>query len=318
MSATFRQPEISVREELNALDNLPAQVAQNTWDIGNQAGMLGGYTGKNLLINGNKGVSQRGDFLTPVTCLNNTYYIDRYTTAITGAGLAVNISLNNGKLKQECTTGASSAFMGSVQSIENPARFDGRVLTYSALVTANHPVVLRVRDGARQHFSPHHSGDGSEVLMTVTFTKSVNDTLFQCIITEYDGSLKAVNVGDFFEVGNEQLELGDQATDFEVVDPATQLMRCQRYYELIDCNNQNIISSYTLVGAPANFDHTFRMIPKRVNGSVTTDPLTITGSNVTGDWQGTAGLDTVKIRGTFSASNSSYNLPKIKIDSELY
>lgn len=36
-----------------------------------------------------------------------------------------------------------------------------------------------------------------------------------------------------FDIANVQLEFGDTATDFEYVDPATQLARCQRYFEVL-------------------------------------------------------------------------------------
>jgi len=75
-------------------------------------------------------------------------------------------------------------------------------------------------------------------------------------------------VASVYKITGAQLELGDKATDFEMVDQATQFMRCQRYFERIKADARTKIGNGVLTQQD-QFYSTMFFTEKRVPPNVT-------------------------------------------------
>lgn len=228
MTLSVSVPAVNLREVADEVCAISARVAKNA----NALRPLQAYAGKNLLMNGNKSLSQRGNFSTPVAVVTGTFYIDRYSVDI--ANLTAEFSHNNGVNRVEATSVGANSFLQQTQKIENWADFARKTLTYTAEVRTNYDdVSISARFGGSRVHSKTITPD--EEWHEVSFSFTVIDTVDRLIV--YVGSvIEGVSlsnaIGDYFETRNEQLELGSEFTGFEVVNPATQLMQCRRYFQL--------------------------------------------------------------------------------------
>ena len=257
MSATFKQVAINVREALNALCGIESQVAKNT-----QALLpLKAYAGRNLLINGDNNITQRGDFSTPTPIVTSSYYVDRFKT-VDSAGL-MEISVGDYNLdamarvvRYEATATGNTTFEHK-QLLEDTFIDKGKTVTYTAWVRANFPVIIRFNDGIdgwdAVGKNAIHSGGGEWELLTATTVISKTNTAVgsrPSITNYFNGLVASVTIGDYVEIGAVQYELGSEATEFEHVDPATQFVKCRRYFRISEATGQ-----------AAEFAHEMRALP---------------------------------------------------------
>lgn len=232
MTATFKQDAISVRERLDSLEchHHDARYVQQ-----------GQVFGKNILINGDNSITQRGDFSAGVSVGSTAeVFVDRVKArAHASANATFTHEPYNSELgARTCkiVVGTSSSSVPHVyflQIIENFQALQGKTVTFTAQVRtnkANSGIYISV-GGQAMESSQRHSGNGQweTISMTVELPSTIESEL-SCVVSFYNGDIPDVAAGDYIEMGQVQLELGSEFTGFEVVTPADQLARCQRYY----------------------------------------------------------------------------------------
>lgn len=240
--ARFQQKFINIRERLNNLTN---HRHDNLYE------KKGTFLGKNLLINGDKSISQRGDFSSPVNLVSGSVYTDKYKVITTLNGQYTNGQFNteiNSRTNFLQATVSNTGIIYTVQEVENYKQFIGRTLTYTAQVRSNINATLTANDGLTSVSNTHHSGNGEWELLTVTFkVHDLASQLFVSVITSASFS-SAINAGDYFEVGQEQLEFGDKFTGFEYILPGAQLTNCRRYwYSVVSDYDFDVIGTFVAI-----------------------------------------------------------------------
>ena len=203
---------------------------------------------KNLIINGNFTISQRGDYTSATTFASGIYYLDRWN--IKGGTPTGTIQDLGHKVKLTATATNSSGQMMIRQVIEDKTinLYPGKIVTLSALVKSNNPNcrVMYEFSGQGGWMSHNidtnhntHSGNGGEERLYVIFKipdnyASVNTSNELRVYVGFDTYNSAggvqVNSGDYFEASEVQLEVGKNATEFEHRSYGEELALCQRYY----------------------------------------------------------------------------------------
>jgi len=184
----------------------------------------GGTGFKNLIINGDFSVWQRGvDFTTST----NTFCADRWRG---WTNTACNITrIDSGGLKIQSTedTANNTSYMGIFQRIEHPSLYAGKPFTMSVKVRTNrNDVCLRVSSIVN---GPPVSADQLEVWQTLTLTSTFPTHGLVGVITFANGGTNLA-VDDYMEIKDFQVELGPVATPFEHRPPGLELSLCQRYF----------------------------------------------------------------------------------------
>ena len=193
---------------------------------------------KNLIINGNFQVSQRGDFTTADTMSGGLYRMDRwvpYMSGIVGTLQHTSIELDgiNYKAAKCVAINTSSGEMAYQQRIEMANIPSGSTVTASAMVRAtNSNVCLRYYNGEGWTMGQHHTGDGSWQKLTTTF--KVVDNVNGYYVVQLMST--QMNIGEYFEITNVQLELGSVATEFEHKSYGEELALCSRYFQVTEAS----------------------------------------------------------------------------------
>ena len=213
----------------------------------------GALSNRNVLINGNFSVSQRGDFTTASTWGSGylSYSLDRWT--IKRSGMTGTIQDLGNRVKVVATTPDGTDQMMIQQNIEdkNINHLAGKTVTLSALVKTNRSdcrVMYELSGdtgwmGRNVDVSNNeHSGGGSDERLTATFTLPADMTgvavrVYVGFDTEDSVGSISLTAGDYFEAAEVQLEVGDTATPFEHRSYGDELARCQRYYYQDDTDN---------------------------------------------------------------------------------
>jgi hypothetical protein len=248
MTVKISKPAVNLREELNELKK-PTGVAGEAMlraETPQEQFNLIGAGRRNLLINGDFQVSQRGDFTTASTATNN-YWVDRWYADVS-APVSVNKQHTTGididgtptiaKAAKLIATSGGTSYIGLRQKIENGTQYVGRTLTYSAYVKSNSSnarlTSYIVGSNNQVVVSEPHSGSGEWERLTVTFvmtgTPSSAWFVSAFISTPNIGSIP-MTTGEYIEITMAQMELGKVATPFEHRSYGEELALCQRYYE---------------------------------------------------------------------------------------
>lgn len=210
---------------------------------------------RNLIINGDFSVSQRGTSFTT----DNVYTIDRwYSGDGSGGSPARTLSQETFTLGQTDVpgayyylrhnqTGASTNGNASlVHKVEDVTRFDGQTVTFSFYAKANAAMDVDFR--FTQDFG---TGGSPSADVTVTDSLTLGTTWQRYTITKTLGSLSGKTLGtdgvqtSFFRIVFDltptttftfdlalcQLEYGSEPTPFEHRSFGDELARCQRYYQ---------------------------------------------------------------------------------------
>ena len=233
MAVKFTKPEINVREKLAELDK-PSGIAGEAMlraeTVAEQQALIG-VGRRNMIINGDFYVSQRGDYTSATTITNGTYYLDR---CISYAGNVGGTVQDMGGSIKHTATNSTVGYLGLEQRIEDYSRLGGETITVSAEVKSNHSSArIMIYDSAYRD-GVHHSGGGGWEKLTHTFT--VNTSLSRLWVQVWiSDSASSLNVnmtsGDYIEVRNFQVERGKIATPFEHRSYGEELALCQRYYQ---------------------------------------------------------------------------------------
>jgi hypothetical protein len=250
MAVKFTKPEINVREKLAELDK-PSGIAGEAMlraETPQEQFNLIGAGRRNLLINGDFQVSQRGNYTTAASA-NVSYFVDRWYTDvaspvsvnrqhITGIDIPDTPLISKGV--RLVATSSGTSYTGVRQKIENPTQYVGRTFTYSGWVRSN---TRNARLTSYGNGSPNqvivsepHSGSGEWEKLSVTFTlnsNTVNGWFVSAFISTAGIGSVAQVTGDYIEVTQLQLELGKVATPFEHRSYGEELALCQRYYHTL-------------------------------------------------------------------------------------
>ena len=226
---------------------------------------------RNLIINGDFKVSQRGDY-TSVTQLvdSELYMLDRWVTRES----AVSGTLQDlgGKIRLEATS-TGTGQVRVVQHIETQDLVLGGTYTFSALVKSNSSTAgLGIFDdetsgsGDTDTYYVRHTGDGTEQRLSVTFTvRTTEPYYFSARMALEPSGNGSITTGDYIEIAEVQLELGSVATEFEHRSYGEELALCQRYYEVL----QETLRGSTGGGGNDGLVNWFYKVQKRVTPTVT-------------------------------------------------
>ena len=203
---------------------------------------------KNLIINGDNRISQRGTYTSALDFVHNQYHFDRWKSNKAGGSIDGTIVQSSATIDgaicitqlYTVTTGSASSYIGAHQKLEFPETFIGRTVTISAWVksnttTARLQIYNQASGGNATIAVDTHTGGGAWEYLTATGTVLAGTTalsLFVATLTEAAGTLTTVT-GDYIEFTNVQMELGPVATDFEHRSYGEILADCQRYFQII-------------------------------------------------------------------------------------
>ena len=227
---------------------------------------------KNIFINGDFSVNQRGLTTSAVTATNNAYNIDRLANYIVGVGAQVALGseeLIGGTYEtpvKYTVSSAASGRLGALQKVEK--WYKGQTVILSAWVKSNNSNArLRIYDGSNEFYSSTHTGGGAWEKLTATGTLATNAGQLYCYLFIVDGSGGSVTLttNDYIHIAKYQLELGSTATDFEHRSYGEELALCQRYYQQTTGKYHPILRAYapsaTQLGISVDFPVTMRAIP---------------------------------------------------------
>ena len=200
---------------------------------------------KNILINGDYRISQRGDYTSATSVTNGAYLLDRaknYLVGVTGTAQQLTNQVVNGTYENTwkyVATSSASGRIGSYQLVED--WYKGETLTLSAWVKSNNANArIVVYDGATNTSSGTHTGGGAWEKLTVTATQSASAGqlyVYSAIISSSVGSV-SISSSDYIETAMFQLERGSTATNFERRHTGEELALCQRYFQRYQAEQQ--------------------------------------------------------------------------------
>ncbi len=247
MTVRITKPELNIREKLAELDK-PSGIAGEAMlraETPQEQQALIGVGRRNILINGDFKVSQRGTYTSATTSANTQYFLDRWEASHNGTATIQHTSgidiegtpaiCKGVKLVQTVT---GSNYLGIRQKIENPTQYVGRTLTYSAWVrsnTTNAKIEWYTHGTAQMATGPSHSGNGEWEYLSYTTVMTGNPSTNWYVDVFIDNGAygnTTITAGDYFECTMLQLEIGNVATPFEYRSYGEELALCQRYYEI--------------------------------------------------------------------------------------
>ena len=249
MAIKVTQPELNLREVLKDIDTPRGAIGTQLLaaDTAAQAHAIIQAGRKNLIINGDHRISQRGDFTSATAATNNTYYTDRWNTDFTGVSADITHTqsqvLPNGEYSGSLKLTATSTATGYLQlrqKIETEDWMQGQTVTFSAWVRSNNPLTrLRLESGSADSGNnldgyERHAGNGEWQFMKMTakLKESALSALHLGVIC-WDSATMTIDSGTYVEIALAQLEVGIAATPFERRSIAEEFSICQRYYFLI-------------------------------------------------------------------------------------
>ncbi len=226
---------------------------------------LAPYLGRNLIINGDFSVWQRGTSQTS----GGYGSADRLWWNTSGATFTVSRSAHtlgqtdvqgNPKYYVTDTVATGDDNHSLEHKIEDVTATAGREVTYSFWAKGTNPGGGALSVTSLQNFGT--GGSPSTTVETVedaTITLTADWTRYTVTFTptSVTGKTLGTDGNDFFAIrlgqpatddsadaytwdySNAQLEFGDTATDFEYVNPADQLARCKRYFERLGGNSSD-------------------------------------------------------------------------------
>lgn len=181
----------------------------------------------NLLINPCLDINQRGaaeySALTKIG-----YCVDGWICR--GNSMVIPV---DGCVKIACGEESTSVHSFITQTIENGAKLAGETVTYSVYVsemTAPRGMIsVWTGDGVAEPVAVNFAAYTAAGRVTVT--ADIPDTA-KLVMVRIDGARAGAAVGDYSIISGAKLELGSYATAFGIPDPAAELARCQRYYQV--------------------------------------------------------------------------------------
>ena len=304
MTVKVSKPAINVREELADLKK-PTGIAGQAMlraETPQEQFQLIGAGRRNLIINGDFQVTQRGDYSSNTGVSQNTYYIDRWKHLV--QVVTAQIRRDNGVVidgkpmsvfRMEATSSATGR-MGIRQTVEargTRCPIEDGPATLSVWMRSTNPnaclLFYQYSGGGYIGHKPYTGrGEWQKLSLTVEASPSalthsaVSLELNFGIHTAANGNV-SITSGDYIEIAQPQLEVGKVATPFEHRSYGEELALCQRYYVHYD------LASYQRLAATSYCDINNRTqvdislpVPLRSYVSAGHTNLTISGQAVNG------------------------------------
>lgn len=202
----------------------------------------------NGLINPLLTIDQYSTSFPVVGAANDTYYIDRWKSIVSGVTADVSLetasqpsALAYSKSYKIAATSSATGTIGVNQLIEDYLFYAGKEVTLSAWVKSNSTDArLRLNDGVTSTESSAHTGGGAWEQLSLTKTMSSSATASTCIANIYDNGTVSISSGDYIEVTGMKLQIGSLVFDVNPRPTQYELELCKRYYQ----------KSYTIGTAP--------------------------------------------------------------------
>jgi hypothetical protein len=240
---------------------------------------------KNRFINGDMSIAQRATSATVTagtavpTASTGYPCVDRWFTYSTGANITVAqiAGSNNTQNRLQITGAGSVTAIGVGQRIETNNSYDLSGQTVTLSVNMSNSLLTNVTWTASYANTSNTFGTiGTPTktqISTGTFTVNSTITNYSTQISIPAAATTGIEVlftvgaqtSGTWVIGNAQLELGNAASSFEVVDYGTELLMCQRYYQTITYSGfvspGGTISASQVRGPRIPFLQTMRAIP---------------------------------------------------------
>lgn len=232
----------------------------------------GALSNRNVLINGSFTVSQRGDYTTATAYTNGNYMLDRWYLWVSGVTATlqhttVTVDGIQKRAVRLTATSSGTGYFGLRQLIELQNIQIGQTYTASCFVRSNNSNT-RFRQNYFSGVSANSTvftNDGNWERVSFTFETTGTTQNPSIGVLPYDTTSVAITSGDYVEVADFQLEVGDTTTPFEHRSIGQELALCQRYYEV---QNTFMDAGATGFDAYTRVSIQFK-VTKRVNPTIT-------------------------------------------------
>ena len=263
----------------SSLDNV---TRSNISDLG-----TGALSNRNILINGNFRVSQRGNY-TSATAIGNshTYYLDRWRSrANTVSGTLTHSTgypFTRSLTALLTATSTGTGYMQMDQLVETNY-YQGQTLILSAWIKSNNSNARIGCYTGTWSDAATHSGGGSWEKLSVSFTVGTGyatPIIRLGILSAGSWDVVGITSGDYIEISEVQLEIGDTATPFEHRSYGQELALCQRFFERIYLHDTYRLNGVAWSTESQNIALPFK-VTKRVIPSLSVAAI---GQVFTGSW----------------------------------
>jgi len=317
MTVRITKPEINIREKIAKLDK-PSGIAGEAMlraETPQEQFNLIGAGRRNLLINGENKISQRGDYTSATAVSEGVYYIDRWKAyeSVVSATLThkQDQSLPDGSVshtQRYDVTVAGTGYIGTQQILEETLTV-GRYYTISAWVKSNDPNMNLFASGGNQR--SFHSGSGEWEKLSITWLESGQGNSYGII--NYTSGGNSMVVGNFVEFTQVQLELGKVATPFEHRSYGEELALCQRYFTVMPNGIFGIASSTTSIVYSYHLPTQMRATPSvsltstsQRQGDTVSQGISLTSASISISTYANSSVAAFSISGTPSANFTAY------------
>ena len=248
MAVRVEKPAFNLRSKLNELDRPVGAFGNQVLATENRydASKLIGGGRKNLLINGDFKISQRGDYTSATAVTDDAYYLDRWKMRESGTAIAIthnkNISIteaggdgiktNSAKID---ITSSNNGYWALRQIVEDFAAVSGQTVTFSCWVRGVGPKVF-FRLWGISNIGHGHALTEDWQFYTETFSAPAvtgaidGNNGFVPTIGNYAEANVYNHTADWCEVALFQVEVGRSPTPFEFRTEAEELALCQRFF----------------------------------------------------------------------------------------
>ena len=276
MVVKVSKPELNLREKISELDK-PSGIAGEAMlraETPQEQQAMIGVGRRNMLINGDMKVSQRGNYTGATTAAADAYFLDRWKCDRNGTATMEHTTSHDipgspaiCKAIKIVQTVTGNNYLGIRQKIEDPTQYVGRTFTYSGWVRSNTPnarLECYIHGTNQGAIGPNHSGNGEWEFLSFTWTMSgipSNNWFVDVFIDNGAYGNVTITAGDYFEATMLQLEEGKVATPFEHRSYGEELALCQRYCQVYDTLGSGVWNSATSFFSSTSLPVSMRVVP---------------------------------------------------------
>ena len=244
-------------------NQVKAQVTQNAEDIAllsdalDNKAALTQITNPNILHNPWFQVNQRGF----ITSNNTGYSVDRWRIVKATTGDTTFTLNSDGTITINNSLGETEAYLIQRRTTKTISRITGRTITMSAMLSDG-----TVRSGSGAYVATENR----------TYYEDDDIKLWSQAQTLGQLFILSVKAGKTVTIKALKLELGSVSTLAmdTAPDMATELLKCQRYFEKI------IVFEHNILDVQASYDRDYYITPKRTNGTLTTHSVNNTAGKI--------------------------------------
>jgi hypothetical protein len=297
MAVKFTKPEINVREKLAELDK-PSGIAGEAMlradTVAEQQALIG-VGRRNMIINGDFQVSQRGDYSSASNLVESTYFVDRWRARNSNSMTATKTHSTRKVALNQTSAGTGSIRIDQKIEIIDNEQYTDKYMTLSADIKSNDSNArIAVYHQGWDPKNTQHSGGGGWERLTLTFWTGTlvtgNEFSIQLGIDGDSSANVSIAAGAYVEIKNVQLEFGKVATPFEHRSYGEELALCQRYYQQSKDGTptQNSFGGYQIHVASGQDPQVVVSLSPNMRATPSVVLYAAYGSGTTGQWYGAA------------------------------